>query len=390
MRGKGPGSKRSGAQIVPVVRKQAIGEKEARRNGKGMAQQQHPAPAPVSSGMARGSQQQISPTKSSTLLSRGLVLADLRQRLFGILIELPHGFPAVLVVHHLGQKLRWNGDDMRASQRGALDIDHCADAPHQDLGRVAPFLQPMPHAANDAGRVVPFVAHASRENAQVGRAGLGRQDGLIKGENRSGIDRNSFPAEGMNHAQAGVAVFVDHRNLHHDIGCPAGKRAALLEHSLSVVRGYLDAYGAIPQQRAQPPRRSRLFRTTPIRLAPTPRAYAPARCASSRGVSPPLTTRTMPSTSVAKIRLSATLSSGGESTTTKWYSTLASRSRVRMRSEESSSAGFGGTGPQTSASRLSSPVGRTDRKSTRLNSSHVAISYAVFCLKKKHNNELNH
>src|SRR5439155_13029070 len=27
--------------------------------------------------------------------------------------------------------------------------------------------------------------------------------------------------------------------------------------------------------------------------------------------------------------------------------------------------------------------GWTDRKSTRLNSSHVAISYAVFCLKKK-------
>src|SRR5690625_5780804 len=27
-----------------------------------------------------------------------------------------------------------------------------------------------------------------------------------------------------------------------------------------------------------------------------------------------------------------------------------------------------------------------DRKSTRLNSSHVAISYAVFCLKKKNNN----
>src|SRR5690554_7507337 len=28
-----------------------------------------------------------------------------------------------------------------------------------------------------------------------------------------------------------------------------------------------------------------------------------------------------------------------------------------------------------------------DRKSTRLNSSHVRISYAVFCLKKKKNNE---
>src|SRR3989442_3179298 len=30
-------------------------------------------------------------------------------------------------------------------------------------------------------------------------------------------------------------------------------------------------------------------------------------------------------------------------------------------------------------------LGRQDRKSTRLNSSHVRISYAVFCLKKKKN-----
>src|SRR5690625_6970999 len=30
-----------------------------------------------------------------------------------------------------------------------------------------------------------------------------------------------------------------------------------------------------------------------------------------------------------------------------------------------------------------------DRKSTRLNSSHVAISYAVFCLKKKNHKALN-
>src|SRR2546426_2408644 len=30
-----------------------------------------------------------------------------------------------------------------------------------------------------------------------------------------------------------------------------------------------------------------------------------------------------------------------------------------------------------------SPAGLTDRKSTRLNSSHLVISYAVFCLKKK-------
>src|SRR5262245_65125673 len=30
---------------------------------------------------------------------------------------------------------------------------------------------------------------------------------------------------------------------------------------------------------------------------------------------------------------------------------------------------------------------REDRKSTRLNSSHLGISYAVFCLKKKNNNK---
>src|SRR5690625_6769394 len=35
------------------------------------------------------------------------------------------------------------------------------------------------------------------------------------------------------------------------------------------------------------------------------------------------------------------------------------------------------------ASPPTSPPPLLDRKSTRLNSSHVAISYAVFCLKKK-------
>src|SRR5258707_3065884 len=33
--------------------------------------------------------------------------------------------------------------------------------------------------------------------------------------------------------------------------------------------------------------------------------------------------------------------------------------------------------------------GTTDRKSTRLNSSHANISYAVFCLEKKHEEEYN-
>src|SRR5688500_19588520 len=35
------------------------------------------------------------------------------------------------------------------------------------------------------------------------------------------------------------------------------------------------------------------------------------------------------------------------------------------------------------------PRGASDRKSTRLNSSHLVISYAVFCLKKKKNTEQN-
>src|SRR5699024_12679371 len=37
----------------------------------------------------------------------------------------------------------------------------------------------------------------------------------------------------------------------------------------------------------------------------------------------------------------------------------------------------------TDAQRFPYAYGAEDRKSTRLNSSHVSISYAVFCLKKK-------
>src|SRR5205807_6344166 len=37
----------------------------------------------------------------------------------------------------------------------------------------------------------------------------------------------------------------------------------------------------------------------------------------------------------------------------------------------------------SSAANGSCGAGRRDRKSTRLNSSHLVISYAVFCLKKK-------
>src|SRR5438552_9682408 len=42
------------------------------------------------------------------------------------------------------------------------------------------------------------------------------------------------------------------------------------------------------------------------------------------------------------------------------------------------------------AGRGSAGVRRQDRKSTRLNSSHQIISYAVFCLKKKNNKQHHH
>src|SRR5437667_11660665 len=54
------------------------------------------------------------------------------------------------------------------------------------------------------------------------------------------------------------------------------------------------------------------------------------------------------------------------------------------------------SGLEDNAARLACPVGRAgalrtsssqDRKSTRLNSSHITISYAVFCLKKKKKKE---
>src|SRR2546426_3606738 len=47
---------------------------------------------------------------------------------------------------------------------------------------------------------------------------------------------------------------------------------------------------------------------------------------------------------------------------------------------ESEDACWGGRGSWPGSGR------RSDRKSTRLNSSHLVISYAVFCLKKKKSN----
>src|SRR3712207_8345811 len=57
--------------------------------------------------------------------------------------------------------------------------------------------------------------------------------------------------------------------------------------------------------------------------------------------------------------------------------------RRRRRGEQLEDAEAGGGAHEQPRAH---PPARADRKSTRLNSSHANISYAVFCLKKKKNN----
>src|SRR3712207_7210236 len=64
------------------------------------------------------------------------------------------------------------------------------------------------------------------------------------------------------------------------------------------------------------------------------------------------------------------------------------RLRLRRRADDDRGArpALGGRPPR----RLARGDGAVDRKSTRLNSSHANISYAVFCLKKKKNTKYSH
>src|SRR2546430_10363724 len=64
-----------------------------------------------------------------------------------------------------------------------------------------------------------------------------------------------------------------------------------------------------------------------------------------------------------------------------------SKTYHRMRHRYSRDEKFFGNGQR--CQKIFHPVS-TDRKSTRLNSSHSQISYAVFCLKKKKNIEQLH
>src|SRR2546430_12849851 len=69
------------------------------------------------------------------------------------------------------------------------------------------------------------------------------------------------------------------------------------------------------------------------------------------------------------------------------YTTLF-RSRDRARTDRGAGRGRQGGAAGVGAGRARGAPVLADRKSTRLNSSHSQISYAVFCLKKKKKNNL--
>src|SRR5688572_32525429 len=64
------------------------------------------------------------------------------------------------------------------------------------------------------------------------------------------------------------------------------------------------------------------------------------------------------------------------------YTTLF-RSVARIRAGERMEQPAGGARVEIRVARVAAGCAAEDRKSTRLNSSHSQISYAVFCLKKK-------
>src|SRR2546430_12978711 len=74
------------------------------------------------------------------------------------------------------------------------------------------------------------------------------------------------------------------------------------------------------------------------------------------------------------------------------YTTLFRSVTHRRRGGDAAGSGVTSGGPAVGRryARQSAGLDRADRKSTRLNSSHSQISYAVFCLKKKNKNIYSH
>src|SRR5258708_9765219 len=71
---------------------------------------------------------------------------------------------------------------------------------------------------------------------------------------------------------------------------------------------------------------------------------------------------------------------------TCWVSDRTNARLCERQNEDCMDRTFGGaSGDQRRGRSALRPTPTLDRKSTRLNSSHQIISYAVFCLKKKNN-----
>ena len=87
--------------------------------------------------------------------------------------ELADRFARVPVIDHLGQELRWNRDDVSAGESRALDIHHRADASHYDSSWGFPLVQPVTDVPDNHGGVVALIGDTARENAYLGRSGLG-------------------------------------------------------------------------------------------------------------------------------------------------------------------------------------------------------------------------
>src|SRR3712207_8072344 len=73
-----------------------------------------------------------------------------------------------------------------------------------------------------------------------------------------------------------------------------------------------------------------------------------------------------------------------------WGRTPASPDRARSSTSRSSSSTGEGSLVRDGPDEFRSRPAISDRKSTRLNSSHANISYAVFCLKKHYTMALHH
>src|SRR5699024_12818134 len=97
-------------------------------------------------------------------------------------------------------------------------------------------------------------------------------------------------------------------------------------------------------------------------------------------IRPPPTSTLFPYTTLFRSKPAQPKSEQSKSGQGKSRSGPRSKTRHQGGRQASSQGSSGANAARNSSSRRRR---RRDRKSTRLNSSHVSISYAVFCLKKK-------